>query len=155
MELHQLRYFLAVVDHRSFTKAADTCGIAQPSLSQQIGKLESELAAPLFHRLGRRIELTQAGSALVPRAREVLSTIADIPTTVTAAARDVAGRLRIGSVPTVARYVLPDVVRPFLVDYPEACAMLLYRGKEKRMVDGILCWPVEDFLLQLKPNSWC
>jgi len=44
--------------------------------------------------------------------------------------------------------------KAFLADYPEATAMLLYRGTEKLMVDDILCWPVEDFLLQLKPNHW-
>jgi len=72
MELHQLRYFCAVADTRSFSRAAAQCHVAQPSLSQQILKLESELNVRLFDRLGRTIRLTSAGETFLPRARAVL-----------------------------------------------------------------------------------
>ena len=63
MELQQLRYFLALARLGNFTRAAEACHVAQPTLSQQIGKLERELGTPLFDRLGRASELTAAGRA--------------------------------------------------------------------------------------------
>ena len=64
MELHQLRYFAAVAELQNFTRAAERCFVSQPSLSQQIIKLEHELKTPLFERLGRTVKLTDAGHAL-------------------------------------------------------------------------------------------
>src|SRR5262249_7346772 len=72
MEVHQLRYFCAIAEPGSFTRAAQKNHVAQPSLSQQIGKLEDELGAKLVERLGRSIRLTEYGRALLPRAQSVL-----------------------------------------------------------------------------------
>ncbi len=72
MELQQIRYFLAVAELRNFTRAAERCHVAQPSLSQQIKKLEGELGGPLFHRLGRKVVLTEQGQLLEPGARRIL-----------------------------------------------------------------------------------
>ena len=67
MEIHQLTYFVAVAETGSFTRAAEHCNVAQPSLSQQIIKLEQELGEPLFDRLPRRVVLTETGRMLLPR----------------------------------------------------------------------------------------
>ena len=72
MELHQLRYFCAVADSGSFSRAAEQSHVSQPSLSQQILKLEDELGARLFDRLGRSVRLTEVGKTFLPRARAVL-----------------------------------------------------------------------------------
>ena len=72
MELQQIRYFLAVAELRNFTRAAERCHVAQPSLSQQIKKLENELGGPLFHRLGRKVVPTEQGQMLEPSARRIL-----------------------------------------------------------------------------------
>src|SRR2546430_8844014 len=72
MELHQLRYFCAVVETGSFSRAAEQSHVSQPSLSQQILKLEDELGARLFDRLGRSVRLTELGKTFLPRARAVL-----------------------------------------------------------------------------------
>ncbi|MUN62237.1 LysR family transcriptional regulator [Kocuria sediminis] len=72
MDVRQLRYFLAVVDHGGFTRAAEHLLIAQPSLSQTVKGLERELGVPLFHRIGRRVVLSEAGEELVGPARVVL-----------------------------------------------------------------------------------
>jgi len=64
MELHQLRYFVAVAETENFTRAAERSHVSQPSLSQQILKLESEIGHKLFHRLGRKAVLTEAGASL-------------------------------------------------------------------------------------------
>jgi DNA-binding transcriptional LysR family regulator len=72
MELHQLRYFVTVVREGTFTRAAERLYITQPSLSEQIRKLENERGCPLFERLGRTLALTNAGEALRPHAERVL-----------------------------------------------------------------------------------
>src|SRR5690625_7211592 len=75
MELHQMRYVLAVAHARSFTRAAEACHVVQSALSQQISKLERELGVPLFSRSSRRVELTAAGAAFVPWARTTLDAV--------------------------------------------------------------------------------
>ena len=73
MEFHQLRYVCAIADTGSFSRAAERCQIAQPSLSQQVLKLEKDLGAKLFDRLGRSVRLTEAGRVFLPYARSILS----------------------------------------------------------------------------------
>ena len=72
MQLHQLHYFCAVAETGSFSRAAEQSHVSQPSLSQQILKLEDELGARLFDRLGRSVRLTELGKTFLPRARTVL-----------------------------------------------------------------------------------
>jgi LysR family hydrogen peroxide-inducible transcriptional activator len=113
MELHQLAYFVAIVEHGSFTRAARACHVAQPSLSQQVAKLERELGRPLFDRLGRRVELTGAGRALLPEARAILAGVSDARRRVADLEGNAGGALAIGAVPTVAAFLLPGVLRRF------------------------------------------
>ena len=77
MELHQLRYFVAVAQTGNFSRAAERCFVSQPSLSQQIQKLERQLKQPLFHRLGRKAVLTDAGRMLLDRALSILAGVDD------------------------------------------------------------------------------
>src|ERR1051326_1995594 len=77
MELHQLRYFVAVADEGNFSRAAAKVRVAQPSLSQQIRKLEAEIGQPLFDRLPRSVVLTDAGRCLLDYARQILASIGD------------------------------------------------------------------------------
>ena len=72
MDIRQLKFFLAVVDHNGFSRAAQHLMVAQPSLSQAIATFERELGMPLFHRIGRGVVLSEAGAALVGPARVVL-----------------------------------------------------------------------------------
>src|SRR5215831_13770345 len=102
MELHQLRYALAVVDHGTFTAAAAACFVAQPSLSHAVRALERELGAELFHRVGRRPTLTAAGEAFVPAAREVLRDLETLRAAVAAVSGLVAGHLDLVALPTLA-----------------------------------------------------
>ena len=90
MTLQQLTYFLAAAEHGSFSAAADTLHMAQPSLSEQVRRLESELGVALFVRAGRRLELTQAGRVLLPHAErtlqaaeETMSSVRDVRTMAT------------------------------------------------------------------------
>jgi DNA-binding transcriptional LysR family regulator len=77
MEIHQLRYFCAIVKQGTFTRAAESEYVAQPSLSQQIHKLEDELGGKLFYRLPRAARLTALGESFLPRALAILQAIHD------------------------------------------------------------------------------
>src|SRR6201994_3226417 len=104
MELHQLRYACAIADTGSFSRAAERCQIAQPSLSQQVLKLEEELDVKLFDRLGRGVRLTESGRIFLPHARAVLEQIDVARSSVTANHTDVRGGVTLGAIPTVAPY---------------------------------------------------
>jgi LysR family hydrogen peroxide-inducible transcriptional activator len=120
MEIHQLQYLVAVAEESSFSRAADRVGVAQPSLSQQIKKLEEELGTPLFDRLPRRVIPTAAGEKLLDHARRVLAELADARRAL-ADARDgvIAGTIVVGAIPTMAPYLLPDAIRHFSAKYPK------------------------------------
>jgi LysR family transcriptional regulator, hydrogen peroxide-inducible genes activator len=119
MEIHQLRYFVAVADEGSFSRAAAKVRVAQPSLSQQIRKLEAELGQPLFDRLPRSVVLTEAGRCLIDYARQILASIGDARRCVGDLKGEVAGRVAVGAIPTIAPYVLPGLVVTFQKHYPD------------------------------------
>lgn len=120
MEIHQLTYFVAVAETGSFSRAAERCNIAQPSLSQQIQKLEQELGEPLFDRLPRKVVLTDAGRTLLPRAVSILSDLQDIKHTLNQNADAGHGLLNVGFIPTIAPFVLPRVIQRFSQEFPNA-----------------------------------
>src|SRR4029077_13951500 len=107
MELHQLRYFCADSDTCSFSRAAEQSPVAEASLSRQILKLEDELGARLFDRLGRSVRLTDVGKAFLPRARAVLRELEAAKGDVVQSKDSVSGTLTIGVIPTIAPYFLP------------------------------------------------
>jgi LysR family hydrogen peroxide-inducible transcriptional activator len=114
MELHQLRYFVAVAQVGNFSRAAERCHVSQPSLSQQILKLERRLGQPLFSRLGRRAVLTDAGRMLLDRAMAILATVDDAERRLRAGDQIHTGRLAIGAIPTIAPYLLPPTLQSFV-----------------------------------------
>jgi DNA-binding transcriptional LysR family regulator len=97
MELRQMEYLVALADERHFTRAAELAGISQSGLSAAIRGLEAELGTSLFTRTTRRVELTEAGFALLPYARSMLKQAAEARDAVVKASHDVSGSLRIGS----------------------------------------------------------
>jgi LysR family hydrogen peroxide-inducible transcriptional activator len=119
MELRQLRYFCAVAQTGSFTKAAEQEGIAQPSLSQQIVRLENSLGARLFDRLGRGVRLTESGKTLLPRALEILRQVTGVRTSMESLQSGVAGRLTVGCIPTIMPYFLAPAISDFAAGYPD------------------------------------
>jgi DNA-binding transcriptional LysR family regulator len=119
MEIHQLRYFVAVAEEGSFSRAAAKVRVAQPSLSQQIQKLEADIGQPLFDRLPRSVVLTEAGVCFIDYARQILSSIGDARRCVDGLKGQVAGRLAIGAIPTIAPFVLPKLITKFQKKYPE------------------------------------
>jgi len=120
MELHQLRYFCAVAETGSFSRAAEQSHVSQPSLSQQIMKLEEELGARLFDRLGRSVRLTELGKTFLPRARAVLRELEAAKGDVVERKDFVGGPVTIGVIPTVGPYFLPPVLTSFSRKFPQA-----------------------------------
>jgi len=120
MELHQLRYFCGVAETGSFSRAAEQSHVAQPSLSQQILKLEDELGARLFDRLGRSVRLTDLGKTFLPRARAVLRELEAARGDVVERKDSVAGPLCVGVIPTIAPYFLPPQLTSFTRQFPQA-----------------------------------
>jgi LysR family transcriptional regulator, hydrogen peroxide-inducible genes activator len=120
MELHQLRYFCAIVDSGSFSRAARQAHVSQPSLSQQIRKLEDELGARLFDRLGRSVRLTETGQTFLPRARAVLHELEAARGDVDQQKDSLGGNITIGVIPTVAPYLLPPQLANFSRKFPQA-----------------------------------
>jgi DNA-binding transcriptional LysR family regulator len=120
MEINQLRYFVAVAELLSFTKAAARCQVSQPSLSQQIQKLELDLGVQLLDRLGRRVKLTDAGDVFYERAAAALDAISDARVCVQNSLDWQKGAITVGAIHTVAPYLLPDVVRRLTKKFPQA-----------------------------------
>lgn len=122
MELDQLRYFLRVAERQSFTRAAAELGISQPALSRSIQKLEEELGQPLFERKTRAATLTDAGALLQVRAHEVLFIVENAKAEITDDGQS--GRVRVGSIPTIAPYFLPEILRQFSKEFPKATLLV-------------------------------
>jgi LysR family hydrogen peroxide-inducible transcriptional activator len=120
MEIRQLEYFIAIVETGGFSRAAKRCNVAQPSLSQQIKKLEREIGQPLFDRLNRKVVLTEAGRMLLPRANRILRELQDIKIEMPTEIQEGYGTLAVGFIPTVAPFVLPGVIRMFSQAFPNA-----------------------------------
>ena len=141
MEIHQLRYFVAVAEEGSFSHAAEREHVSQPSLSQQIHKLEAELNQQLFDRLPRATVLTEAGRSLLVYARQVLTAIADARRAVSTLEQEVAGMLAVGAIPSIALYVLPRLIPRFKQRYPKVTFELFEDTTDKlaqRLEDGTL-----------------
>jgi LysR family hydrogen peroxide-inducible transcriptional activator len=120
MELHQLRYFCAIADAGSFSRAAQQSHVSQPSLSQQILKLENELGARLFDRLGRAVRLTELGRIFLPRARAVLRDLEAARTELVERKTSISGPICVGVIPTIAPYFLPTILAAFSRKCPQA-----------------------------------
>jgi LysR family hydrogen peroxide-inducible transcriptional activator len=116
--MHQLRYFAKVAELGNVTRAAEACHVSQPSLSQQIVKLERELGQPLLERLGRGVRLTEAGRRLKLYADQILSLAEDACTRV--ADSPDSGRIVLAAIPTIAPYFLPVVLTRFAKACPKA-----------------------------------
>ena len=111
LTLKHLRYFEALARHGHFGRAAEACAISQPALSLQIKELETMLGAPLVERAARQIRLTTLGEDFVDRARRILIEVDELGELARAGTGPLSGRLRLGAIPTVAPYLLPEVIK--------------------------------------------
>jgi LysR family transcriptional regulator, hydrogen peroxide-inducible genes activator len=159
MELHQLRYFCAVAETGSFSRAAEQSHVSQPSLSQQILKLEDELGARLFDRLGRSVRLTELGKTFLPRAHAVLRELEAAKGDVVEGKEFIGGPVTVGVIPTVAPYFLPPHLTAFSRKFPqvrltvleEITPVLLDRLRAGTIDVAILALPVRGHEFEAVP----
>ena len=116
--LRQLQYLVAVADLGGFRKAADACGVSQPSLSAQIARFERALGVQIFDRNARGVRVTAPGEAVLTRVRQVLLAAADLNDAARRHGDPLSGTLRIGIIPTVCPYLLPEVAPALRASLP-------------------------------------
>ncbi len=117
--LRQLKYFEALAQQGHFGRAAETAAVSQPALSVQIKELEANLGMPLFERTARSVQLTSFGEEFRTRAQEILRAVDELGDLARAAKQGLAGRLRLGVIPTIAPYLLPQIVTGLGARYPQ------------------------------------
>jgi len=158
MDLHHLRYFVAIAETGNFTRAAERENVSQPSLSQQIINLEAEIGHKLFHRLGRKAVLTEAGAVFLERARRILLEVE----TATKELNDHPGlgrRITVGAVQTV----MPYLITPFIAECRELLPNLTINAREdfrdklvEAVIEGeldlaVVPLPVDDPRISIEP----
>ena len=137
LTLKHLRYLDALARHGHFGRAADSCAITQPALSIQIKELETMLGAPLVERCARQIHLTALGEDFVARARQILLAVDELEELARASTGPLAGRLRLGVIPTVAPYLLPDIIKALSAHFP-ALELQPREAVTKSLIDSLL-----------------
>jgi LysR family hydrogen peroxide-inducible transcriptional activator len=152
MEFHQLRYFCAVARTGSFTRAAAEEGVAQPSLSQQIVKLEQTMGSRLFDRLGRSVELTVYGRTLLPQALAILRQVNETRGMLDSLRRGVGGHLSVGCIPTITPYFLAPRLSDFTRRFPDV-ELRLMEETTPRLVELLQAGKLDLALVGLPVNS--
>lgn len=152
MTLVQLEYIVAVDTYRSFVGAAEKCFVTQPTLSMQIQKLEEMLNVKLFDRSKQPVIPTEIGSRIIEQARLVLQESQKIKEIISSQQQDIVGELRVGIIPTVAPYLLPQVIAAMMEKYPDL-KLLIWEYTTEDIVHhlktgvldcGILATPLVD-----------
>ena len=118
LTLRHLRYLSALAEHGHFAKAAEACAVSQPALSLQIKQLEELAGVPLAERTTRRVQLTATGKLVAERARAVLRMVDEIGDVLRASQGDLVGPFRLGVIPTIAPYLLPEVMKRLSRQFP-------------------------------------
>ena len=150
--LRQLRYFDALARHGHFGRAAETCAISQPALSMQIKEMEEALGGMLLERSARQVALTRFGEEIAERVRDILRSVDELGDFARASRNRLAGRLRIGMIPTIAPYLLPKVIENLARMHPEIdihiretlTPKLIRELAEGRLDTAIVALPVSE-----------
>jgi LysR family hydrogen peroxide-inducible transcriptional activator len=150
--LKQLRYFDSLARHCHFGRAAEACAITQPALSMQIKEMEETLGGVLLERDARHVGLTNFGEAVAQRVRDILRSVDELGDFARASRDRLAGRLRIGMIPTIAPYLLPTVIGNLTRMHPELdihvretlTPKLIQELAEGRLDTAIVALPVSE-----------
>jgi LysR family hydrogen peroxide-inducible transcriptional activator len=146
--LKQLRYLAALAEQRHFGKAAEACAVTQPALSMQIRDLEKDLGVDLVERRPGEVILTEVGAEVVRRAAHVLAAARDLTDFARHAGRLLTGRLRLGVIPTLAPYVLPQILPALQKRFPEA-RIELRETQTRNLIDELARGALDAVLLAL------
>lgn len=159
MTLTQLEYVVAVDMYKSFVAAAEKCYVTQPTLSIQIQKLEEELGVKIFDRGRQPIVPTEVGERIIEQARITLNESKKIEEIIQAEKGELSGELRLGVIPTIAPYLMPDVITNFLKQYPHVSLQIWEHTTERLIQDlkkgvldcALLSTPVGDSVINEIP----
>jgi DNA-binding transcriptional LysR family regulator len=159
LTLQQLQYFLAAIEHGSFSAAADALRLAQPSLSEQVRRLEAELGVALFVRAGRRLELTDAGRALRPEAERTVAAAARAAAFVAEVRELTGGTATLGTFGDVPSWLLGNVLAAFRRRHPDVRVRIVGVNSSEvadevragRLEAGLVTLPVDDAGLDVRP----
>jgi len=159
MNLRDLKYLVALAEHRHFGRAAAASFVSQPTLSTQIRKLEDELGVTLIERAPRRVMLTPVGAEIAERARGVIAGVEQMTELARRSRDPEAGRVRLGLFPTLGPYLLPHVLPHVRERFPrlelllveEKTDVILQRLRDGRLDAGILALPLHDDQLHVEP----
>jgi DNA-binding transcriptional LysR family regulator len=157
--IHQLRCFLSVLEHGSFTAAATALGYAQPSVSEQVRNLEESLGTPLLHRLGRGVQPTEAGLAVRPHAEQVLRALDDARQAALSVRDVVTGTVRFGMFGTARVYFGAEVIAGLLARHPDVRVELIGQNSTEvvaairrgTLEAGVVGLPIDDHGLEVDP----
>ena len=156
LTLKHIRYFQALAVQGHFGRAAEACNISQPALSLQIKELEALIGAPLVERNARQIRLTALGEDFLARSKEIMVRVDDLENLLRSAAGPISGRLALGVIPTVAPYLLTEIIKALALRFPdlelqprEAVTQSLVEGLLAARLDfAIVALPVSEPSLQ-------
>lgn len=136
MNLQDLRYLVALAEHRHFGRAAEACNVSQPTLSSQIRKLEDGLGVKLLERTNKRVDLTPVGRQIVEHARQALAAAREMEIVASASRDPLVGPLRLGVIPTLAPYLMPLILQPLRRAYP-ALTIELWEDQTRALIEGL------------------
>ncbi len=143
MDLQSLRIFLSAAEHGSFSQAGEELFLTQPAVSKRMAALEVDLGVPLFDRIGRRMQLTEAGRALLPRAHRLCEEAKDIRRSIANLSGEVAGELSLGTSHHIGLHRLPPVLKSYAERHPQVRLDIRFSGSEN------VCRDVERGRLEL------
>ncbi len=152
MNIRDLKYLVALMDHRHFGKAADACFVSQPALSMQIKKLETHLGVQLLERTNKSVMLTAIGSELGGRARDVIRQVDEMREIAKSAADPYSGELRLGIFPTLAPYLLPHIMPALTKKFPRL-SFLLREEQTALLIDKLRRGEIDAALLALPTEN--
>lgn len=159
MNIRDLDYIIAVAELGHFGKAAQRCFVSQPTLSGQIKKLEDELQVQLFERSKRGVIITDIGQQILKHARGVMHHVQAIRDAASYAKNPMAGRIRVGAIPTMAPYIFPHLARQIKIELPDLSLVLveektddlIHSLKEGKIDAAFMALPVNDEPFNITP----
>lgn len=159
MTLVQLEYLVSLDTHRNFVLAAEKCFVTQPTLSMQIQKLEEHLGVKLFDRSKQPVVPTELGVEIIDQARTILKESGKLKEIIAERKGEISGELKLGIIPTVAPYLLPQVISNFMNKYP-GVQLIIWEYTTEQIIQqlksglldcGILSTPIDDRSLNETP----
>ena len=159
MTLQQLQYVVALDNHRHFVKAAESCFVAQPTLTLQVKKLEDQIGMLIFDRSKQPVEPTPMGEVFIAKSRQILRDIDQLKEMINDYRDNVEGTFTVGIIPSLSTYILPLLLPELAVDYPDTkleilelqSEQIMDRLKNGMLHVGILVTPLQEDELREVP----